>query len=470
MLRQASPLHDIARPVNQGCPIPINTSPPAVHICVACNIAFTNKSTLSRHQKQHCERKVEWVCGLCVPKKNFYRKDKLCQHHIDSHGAMCVPGCKQQWGGLCERHLNQATSELPPKKAWGCPCCLRCFDTFAAWTSHGGNHPVQNDKVVGWSLSMMVQSLMLQPYLKDAITHLPWEVCDPAKVKADVCQTLREALERHKLPDAVQIHYDYRHLQLPEALVQYAFCLVVYGVPYLEDNSVVAGEVMAKPTLEQSRTRFQGQHFSPSLQPGPSTPASGYWNPEDPFSYHQSTHQIARQDLVPKNPNGHLRDYPDNGFTDSKRSRANVQSSSCQMSTQAYDQVVHTSSAARSRDAELAPQGFGVCTSQEFTCTEKRSHGLSMKKSLQNLVHRPSSTKLTLSHTDPGLPVSLPSDSRTLEISRTAALLDQNKDSVRADPMEVLPISQRQSRLSGRMSDVQWDLFFTWPPEEHHDP
>ena len=130
--------------------------------------------------------------------------------------------------------------ELPSKKAWGCPCCLRCFDTVEAWTRHGRNHPVQNNKVVGWSLSIMVQSLLDQPYLKDAVAHLPWHACDPAKVKAEVCQDLREALERHKLPDAVQGHYDYRHLKLPDALAQYAFRLIAYGGPYLDDVATVA--------------------------------------------------------------------------------------------------------------------------------------------------------------------------------------------------------------------------------------
>ena len=78
----------------------------------------------------------------------------------------------------------------------------------------------------------MVQSLILQPYLRDAIAYLPLHMFDVADTKADVCRILREALERHRLPDAVRDHYDYRYLQLPEALAQYAFRLVAYGVPY----------------------------------------------------------------------------------------------------------------------------------------------------------------------------------------------------------------------------------------------
>jgi hypothetical protein len=69
----------------------------------------------------------------------------------------------------------------------------------------------------------MVMSLLLQPYLKEAVARLPWGICDMAKVKAEVCQDLREVLERHRLPNAVHDHYDYRHLQLPEKLAYYAF-------------------------------------------------------------------------------------------------------------------------------------------------------------------------------------------------------------------------------------------------------
>ena len=99
----------------------------------------------------------------------------------------------------------------------------------------------------------MVQSLMLQPYLTDAIAHLPLHMFDVANAKADVCQILRVVLERHKLPDAVQSHYDYRCLQLPEALAQYAFRLVAYGIPYdvLDpDASLITSESAAKAIAE----------------------------------------------------------------------------------------------------------------------------------------------------------------------------------------------------------------------------
>lgn len=246
---QVSPLVDFAEFVDQHSPILTSKAPPPTHICVACNIPFRNKSSLSRHWRLHCERDSEWVCLLCVPPKSFDRKGRLYRHHIDNHGEECAEGCRQYRDLLCPLRIAWSISRLPPKKAWGCPCCFRCFDTFAAWTKHCANHPLQNDKVIGWSLGIMIQSLMLQPCLTDAITRLPLHMFDVAKANADVYQNLREALERHKLPDAVQGHYDYRYLQLPEALVQYAFRLVAYSVPYdvfYPDASLITSESAAK--------------------------------------------------------------------------------------------------------------------------------------------------------------------------------------------------------------------------------
>ena len=242
---QISPLVDFSELVDQYSPILTNKTPPPAHTCVACNIPFREKSSLSRHRRLYCERDREWVCLLCVSCKNFDSPKELYQHHIDNHGEACIRSCRQHRDLLCPSYITWSISHIPPKMAWGCPCCLRCFDTFAAWDKHCANHPLQNDKVIGWSLHTMVQSLMDQPYLTDAIAHQPLHMFDVANAKADVCQILREALERHKLPDAVRDHYDYRYLQLPEALAQYAFRLVAYGVPYdvsYPDASLITSE------------------------------------------------------------------------------------------------------------------------------------------------------------------------------------------------------------------------------------
>jgi hypothetical protein len=289
--RHALPFHEVTELVNQSSLVPIPKNDLPIYICVACNVPCRNKSSLSRHQKRHCEREVEWLCSLCVPKKSFYEKYKLAEHHINKHGKACVADCKQQRGGLCLYHLSLSAVENRPKKAWGCPCCLQCFDTLAAWTTHSASHRVQNDSVVGWSLITMVQSLLLQPCLQEAAARLPWEICDPAKVKADVYQDLRETLERHKLPDAVRGHYDYRHLQLPEALARYAFRLVAYGGPYQGDVATVATNINAVETAtKQLHKGFQNQLTVPTVPKSSDSPVLGYWNPDDPFAYPQRAH------------------------------------------------------------------------------------------------------------------------------------------------------------------------------------
>jgi hypothetical protein len=76
---------------------------------------------------------------------------------------------------------------------------------------------------------------------------------DLANAQKDICRILREVLERHKLPDAVRDHYDYRYLQLPEALAQYVFRLVAYGVPYdisHPDISLTTSESAAEAIAE----------------------------------------------------------------------------------------------------------------------------------------------------------------------------------------------------------------------------
>ena len=220
---------DLAEPANRDSPVSNNKGSATIYICVACNRLCRSKSSLSRHQTQYCEREVEWFCSFCVPNKRFYRKDKLSQHHINNHGRGCVAGCKQQQGGLCKRHLSHSTVPAWPKKAWGCPCCVQCFDTLAAWTTHSASHLDQNGIVVGWSLSTMIQSLLSQPYIKEVAAELPWQICDLAKVNTKVCLGLREVLERHQLCRAVHDHYDFRHLQLPEKLAHYAFRLLANG-------------------------------------------------------------------------------------------------------------------------------------------------------------------------------------------------------------------------------------------------
>ena len=463
--RPPSPLHEAVEPRNQSSPIPIHINSPTVHICVACNIPFKTSGSLSRHQKQHCERKVEWLCWLCVPAKNFYRKDKLSKHHLDNHGGGCVPGCKKQ-GGLCDRHLNHSVSEFPPKKAWGCPCCLRCFDTFDAWTKHGGNHPVQNDKIVGWSLSMMVQSLVLQPYLKGAIAHLPWQACDPAKVKADVCQTLREALERHKLPDAVQDHYDYRHLQLPEALAQYAFRLVAYGGPYLDDISTVATKSSAADNAtEQLRKEYLGQLIA--LSPS-DPPSSGYWSPDDPFTYCQRARPPTDPASVREYLDVHILDDAFNVNFEINSADPVAFSSGDGRSLQSHSQTLHTTSATLSQEATSSPQVYGSLgrMTQDPSYSERRRRDLITEKPLPIPAHLLSSAQSHTTQTHALPSATAVHDGLAAESTREPSTLDYEKASTSIGSMDAAPVSPRHARMSSRMS-FQWEALVDLPEEMH---
>jgi hypothetical protein len=471
--RQASPVPELTEPVNQYSLVPLNKSAPAVPICVACDITFKNKSSLSRHYQQHCERQVEWLCQLCHPMKSFYRREKLCQHHIDHHAVGCVPNCKYKRGGLCDWHLAGSIQKLPEKKAWGCPCCLRCFDSWDAWIKHGANHPVQNDKVVGWSLITMVQSLLFQPFIADAISTSPLRSCDLTKVKADVCQNLREALERHELPDAVQAHYDYRHLQRPEALALYAFRLVAYGEPFLDDISVVTHSAdTAAQAVPRFHSRLEVQVSAPTSQSVPDLPSSGYWNPKDPFTYSPKACPTAEPETVPHRLTDDLFDAASRGSLGTKSSRVNAQHQPRAVPAQFHVAALQDLSASSSSGQALLNQPFSNagCTFLESSSVEKeRGRALSVKKSLQNLVHRPSSSKSSTSRSDAIRPLPAVPDGRAAERSRTCAMLDFNRESTRVEPMETVPSSPRQARLSGRMSGVQWDAWVIWPQNEQHD-
>lgn len=445
MHRQASPIVELTEPINQYPLTPIKQNPPAGSICVSCNISFTNKSSLSRHQQQHCERKVVWFCRFCFPKREFYRKEKLSQHHLDHHGVDCIDGCKDHGRGLCGWHLRGSILNLPEKKAWGCPCCLRWFESWDAWDKHSANHAVQNGQVVGWSLSMMVQSLLLQPFLGEAIERspLPLQMSRLSNVKADICQNLREALERHKLPDAVQAHYDYRHLQLPEALALYAFRLVAYGEPFLDDVSAGAS---AADTMGNVPNRF--------------------------FNYSPQTRQTVEPEIVPHRPHGDILAVASTGNHGMGSSRVSGQHLPGTAPVQFHGQTLQDVSAIASSEQPPSMQTF-TNPSRAFhepNGGEKgRGRALSMKRSLQNLVHRPSSSKPSTSRTEKIPPVPGIPDGRALERNRTVMTLVTHREPTKAESMEAVPSSPRQARLSGRMSGIQWDTLVTWHQDEQDD-
>src|SRR5206468_2712037 len=113
----------------------------------------------------------------------------------------------------------------PEKKAWGCPCCISCFNTLEAWNHHKVIHGTQNEKVENWSFTTMVQSLLYQDGLATVFSKFPWHRCNWSALGRDDCQRLKSALERHILPPDVREHPDYSCLSFPEALARYTFRL-----------------------------------------------------------------------------------------------------------------------------------------------------------------------------------------------------------------------------------------------------
>jgi hypothetical protein len=265
----------------------------------------------------------------------------------------------------------------------------------------------------------MVRSLLGQPYLKEAVARLPWETCDLTKVKAEVCQELREVLERHRLPNTVHDHYDYRHLQLPEKLAHYAFRLLFNGEPFPDNVSTVASGTGIGET-EPFYNRHRDQMLAPVFNMSGST-ALSYWNSEDPSAYDENAHQSVETGHVPyTKPLSRVPVITDG----THRSRSGDK----------YRRR-HSRSLSRSRERRQ----------DDYHSFEKRDH-------------RRDQTPL------PTFP------DMTLGLSKTTAAVDHNTDSARTESKEAGSISPELRRLSERMSDVRMEDWFTLEPNEPYNP
>jgi hypothetical protein len=210
------------------------------HVCIACDSSYAKPSGLKKHQSYFCERKFDWVCPSC-PNLVFYQETELHKHHRSMHAETCFSCCdtrKSLPSDHCKAVLSQCFGEAAEKKAWGCPCCLNCFDTVGAWNQHMIVHQIHNGKVQNWSFSTMVHSLLLHRGLATAYHRYDWQCCSWASLRKNECQTLRSALERHVLPSNVCDHEDFAHLGLPESLALYALQLGTVGNIYANATSV----------------------------------------------------------------------------------------------------------------------------------------------------------------------------------------------------------------------------------------
>jgi hypothetical protein len=400
--------------------------------------------------------------------KTFKRQDHFTQHYDKDHGPACVEGCARQQKGLCEEHLNNARADLPKKKAWGCPCCNNCFDSFEAWTRHSTNHQVENEKVVGWSLSTMVQSLLFkQPYLADAVASLhmqgcDWNTVDWAKFSDSKLQELRDALERHKLPNAVQVHWDYRALQPPEALVQYAFFLGAYGHAYLHDIPIISNNARTvEETVEQTQAGMQSQ--TSNEQPSQNLPL-GYFNPANPLAY-----DPEGTESVPVDP------YPDRDGLHHQSAETHAPAAMHHAShhgrfMQHHDQNPHTSFPTLSPEGAQSLEVLGSSGSMPQDASndgEWRRRALSKKKSMKNFFKGLSPTKSNTSHVGPSLLTSAPPVGRVLCSDWTAGVPGHNRDFTGVDANETHQSSQQQAVTSKRLSHLP-DAWEHAPEEQHY--
>jgi hypothetical protein len=222
----AFPLANPTLPYSQAGHVPV-----ASNICYACNVSCKSATTLAKHQTEFCERKVEWVCTVC-PWKVFGLQERLNRHHMEAHTDSCPYGCDKRekfHSEACKSQLSKCSRHLATKKAWGCPCCVECFESLEEWSHHVSSHPIQNEKVRDWSYSTMIWSLLKQRYVSHHVTLEYSERCTWSTLSKELTLSLRHALERHEVPDAVRTHVDYCGLDGSAALAKYAFNLGTTG-------------------------------------------------------------------------------------------------------------------------------------------------------------------------------------------------------------------------------------------------
>jgi hypothetical protein len=202
------------------------------NICIACNKSYEHPAGLGKHQRTGCESTGYWKCSLCQY-QIFEKLGELHQHHLSVHGDTCSDCCNtvdSSLSGHCKEILSRCCIEIA-KKAWGCPCCIACFDTLRAWNEHkiSHRHQVQNEKVANWFFGTMVLSLLRHRDLLPASCKYDWSRCSWDHMKKNQSQTLRFALERHVIPSNMFNNEIYSRLSMPESLVLHTFTLGTVG-------------------------------------------------------------------------------------------------------------------------------------------------------------------------------------------------------------------------------------------------
>src|SRR5437763_1340559 len=80
----------------------------------------------------------------------FTKKPNFTKHHRSMHAetySSCCDTRKSLLSDHCKAILSQCFREAAGKRAWGCLCCLSCFNTLGAWNQHMIVHQIHNGKV-----------------------------------------------------------------------------------------------------------------------------------------------------------------------------------------------------------------------------------------------------------------------------------------------------------------------------------
>ena len=186
-----------------------------------------------------------------VPSQNFGLQERLNRHHMEVHAEACLYGChkkERSHSEACKIRLSKCSRPVRTKKAWGCSCCIQCFGFLEEWGYHVRNHPVQNEKVQGWSFSTMVWSLLKQPYLSEYMVWEHWKRCNWSTLSREASHFLRFALERREVPTDVRAHPGYSN-----PLAKYAFNLGMTGKAYPHKTTgTTTGMTKSNPSQSSS--------------------------------------------------------------------------------------------------------------------------------------------------------------------------------------------------------------------------
>ena len=197
-------------------------------ICFGCDLRFKCKDTLFWHQQERCERDFVSTCSLCpLPQPKFYLITTLFRHHISSHGGECSNGCSRYDDLVslpCGEQLIRTFVRLSPKKAWGCPYCVCCFNSFKYWNQHCADHFKTDDDRPKWSSGTMICSLL---YQKSLISLPPGQLppyVDPLeKLNRKDHSGLKEVLEYCKFPGTLRRDGEYHSMTEAVAVVFFVY-------------------------------------------------------------------------------------------------------------------------------------------------------------------------------------------------------------------------------------------------------